>query len=389
MLFHSPLYPAVSGTMKRNLQAFLEAVKHHEVSVLAFGTTAEETSFRERYGGMCRRVVFYQRSDPKWARRLKSIASLLTFRSEARHLRNTALQQVIDSLIQGERIDMVHMSSPFFAFCRFPDGVPLVTDAHNVEHDNIWRAYREARTLGRKLYYLLVYLGLRREELNVCRKVSVIMTTSKRDQELFQQLLPGQKIVVVPNGVDAAEFTPQTVRVEAHSMVFTGIMQYYPNDHGIAYFLEQIFPLIVKRVPDARVYVVGAHASKHVQSFASDNVIVTGYVDDVRPYVARAEVVIIPLLIGGGTRLKALEAMAMKKPIVSTSIGCEGIELVHGESVLIGDTPEAFADAAVQLFTDHGLSARLTEKAYQTMCTTYRWEAIAKHFEAAYKLAGI
>ena len=387
MLFHSPLYPAVSGVMKRNLQAFLEASKHHEVSLLAFGTKADEASFRKRYGGLCKRIVFYQRPDPRWLRLTKSAICLLTLRSEARYLREASLQNEIDAIAATERFDLVHMSTPFFAFCRLPAGVPLIADAHNVEHDMLQRTYREATTIGRKLYYWIVYLGLKRDELRVCRKISVIMATSKRDGELFQKLLPGHRVVVVPNGVDASEFAPQVMDVEPHSMVFTGIMQYYPNNHGISYFLEHIFPLINNQMPDAKVYVVGAHASKRVKSFASDRVVITGFVDDVRPYIARAEVVIIPLLIGGGTRLKALEAMAMKKPIVSTSIGCEGIDLVPGETVLIGDTPQAFADAVIRLFADAGLRTRVVEQAYEIMCSTYSWEAISKQYQDAFALA--
>jgi glycosyltransferase involved in cell wall biosynthesis len=158
-------------------------------------------------------------------------------------------------------------------------------------------------------------------------------------------------------------------------------MNYYPNHHGLLWFLDEVFPQILDGVPDARIFVVGANPSKSIMKRATENIIITGYVDDVRPYVARAQVFVIPLLIGGGTRLKALEAMAMKRPIVSTTLGCEGIHLKHGESVLFGDTPKDFADAVIRMFGDAGLRSKLVESAYANVVAHYSWDAIGKNLE--------
>jgi glycosyltransferase involved in cell wall biosynthesis len=167
-------------------------------------------------------------------------------------------------------------------------------------------------------------------------------------------------------------------------MVFTGLMNYYPNSHGITFFLDRIFPLILESVPDARVYIVGANPSRRLRALASVNVAVVGHVKDVRPYIARGEISIIPLLIGGGTRLKVLEAMAMRKPIVSTTLGCEGLDIVDGQSAVFADTPQEFAAAVVRLFSDRGLRERLAAKAYEK-ASDYRWESIGTALEGVYQ----
>ena len=161
-------------------------------------------------------------------------------------------------------------------------------------------------------------------------------------------------------------------------MVFTGIMNYMPNNQGVLHFLDNILPLIQQKVPDAKIYIVGDKPSGAVLERASENIIITGWVDDVRSYITQAQVYVIPLLNGGGTRLKALEAAAMKKPIVSTTIGCEGISLENKKSVLFADTPEEFAGAVIKLFNDPLYRDQLAENANKVISEFYGWSSIGK-----------
>jgi glycosyltransferase involved in cell wall biosynthesis len=151
------------------------------------------------------------------------------------------------------------------------------------------------------------------------------------------------------------------------------------------HFLDNIFPLILRQEPRAKVTVVGKNPSRSLLSRASANVIVTGFVEDVRPYMARAQVYIIPLLSGGGIRGKALEAMAMRKPIVTTSRGCEGIHLKDGESALFADTPEEFARAVLRLFGDAKLRERIADNAYATVVAKYNWEEKGEELNRVYE----
>jgi glycosyltransferase involved in cell wall biosynthesis len=143
--------------------------------------------------------------------------------------------------------------------------------------------------------------------------------------------------------------------------------------------------LILKKEPNAVIYVVGAYPPKMLQRRASSNIIVTGWVDDIRPYFARGQLFVIPLLVGGGIRGKALEAMAMKRPIVTTSLGCEGINLKHEESALFADEPKAFAEAVVRAFHDASLRRKLTEQAYKNVVEGYSWEANGLMLEELYQ----
>jgi glycosyltransferase involved in cell wall biosynthesis len=232
---------------------------------------------------------------------------------------------------------------------------------------------REARNVFSKLYWFIEYKIGKRRELRFCRKFDVLTATTERDASIFRTELPGCDIKVISNGVDPLFLQPMDVRAEQNTMVFTGLMSYLPNPHGVAYFLDDVLPLISAAVPDAKVYIVGKDPPKWLRAKSSGKVIVTGFVEDVRPYIARGQVFIIPLLIGGGIRGKALEAMAMRKAIVSTSVGYEGIPLENGKTVLVGDTPREFADAVVRLFRDPLLRSALGESAHKLVLEKYNW----------------
>jgi polysaccharide biosynthesis protein PslH len=386
MVLHSPVYPPESGVMKRNYHLFCEAARRHDVTVIILGAQ-DRAVFMKACGHLCRKVVFVHMPKSRWLSRVRSLLYLLTWRSEARTLHVKRLQEAIDEVMKEERFDLVHVSTPFLLYHEFPAGTCLVSDAHNVEYDNIQRAYREARSPIRKLFYFLVYLTLRHDEIANIRKCNVLTPTSGRDAGLFRPHIPSTPIVVVPNGVDTEYFAPQDTPVEPKALVFTGLMEYYPNEHGILYFLEKIFPLVLQRLPETRLYIVGANPSARVTVHASRNVVVTGYVNDVRPYIARAEVALIPLLIGGGTRLKALEAIAMKKPIVTTSVGCEGLDLKDGETALFADTPRAFADAVIRLLNDPSLRTSLAQRAWDEVLSQYRWQSVGEKLNCAYTTA--
>ena len=386
MLFHSGLHPAVSGVMKRNFHLFEEAARRHEVSVLVRGAQ-DEQAFRNKFGYRCKDVVCVQPKQSVLRDRLQTLLYLLTGRSEARRLYMRRVQQALDRMLENDHFDLVHLSTPFMLYYRIPKGTTIVCDTHNVEYDNVQRMYREARGVFRRFFFFLIYRAIRRDEIRNLRRSDVVMATSERDASLFRRDLGDKRLVVVPNGVDAAKFAPQTGETIPDSLVFTGLMEYYPNEQGVLYFLEKVFPLIVDQVPGARVSIVGAKPSVRVTRCASPSVEVTGFVDDIRPYLARAQVAIVPLWIGGGTRLKALEAVAMKKPIVATSVGCEGINFTDGEDILIADDAVAFAKAVVRLFRDPCLRESLAETAYKNLLPSYRWEAIGGKLDEAYRIA--
>jgi glycosyltransferase involved in cell wall biosynthesis len=387
MLFpYAPLPPPLDlGGTKRNLPFLLENLKRHEVSVLSFGTREEKRKFMESVGKSCKHVRFVDRKRPRIINGLEQLWLLVTGRSTFRQLYRKKMQEQLDELLRKEKFDILHCCTQMFGYFRFPKDIPVISDTHEVTYDLLYRTYKKTKNVFVKLMSRLAYKFGKPEEIELCKKFDAIIATTERDGEVFQKDLPNQKMFVIQNGVDPAFLEFNWQEPEPKTMVFTGKMSFYPNNHGIIYFLEDIFPRVQLQEPSARLYVVGVNPSKELLRRASENVVVTGFVEDVRPYMARAEVYIIPLLIGGGIRGKALEAMAMKKPIVSTSIGCEGINLKHGESALFADTPEGFAAAVLRLFNDRALCMKLGQKAYENVVSGYNWKTKGEELDRVYQ----
>jgi polysaccharide biosynthesis protein PslH len=383
MLFpYAPLPPPLDlGGTKRNLPFLLELVKYHSVSVLAYGTPEEEQLFRKSYGGLCEEVRFVNRRRPRILSALRMFWLLGTGRSSFRMLYRPAMQQAIDQTLAKGGFDLIHCCVQMFGFFKFPADIPVTSDTHEVTYDLLRRTAENTRRRFRKILLTLQWKFGMCEELELCRKFALLLTTTERDFQVFKKDLPNQNMAVVQNGAGNSFFEDLGLKPEPCSMVFTGLFTHLPNSDGIIYFLDHIFPLIRGLESRARIHVVGKSPTRALRARASESVVVTGFVDDVRPYMARAQVFVIPLLAGGGIRGKALEAMAMKRPIVTTTIGVEGIDLRHEHSALVADTPEAFAKEVVRLFRDPGLREQLAQNAFATVQRSYNWEAKGKELD--------
>lgn len=385
MIFQNAPYPPDIGPSKRNFPFFLETLKRHEVSVLSFGTADDEKKFRDAYGDRCRHVVFVNNSRSRILNFISRMWRLFTGQSSYLQFWSPKLQKALDRLIAQEKFDLIHCCTTILGYHELPHTIPLVGDMHNVEYDNVYRAYEQTKNILTKPYYYWEHVLLKRDETRITDKFNAVVTTTERDRDIIRKELPNKPIHVIPNGVDPAFFKQQPVEEDPHTIVFAGLMSYYPNYHGILYFLDNIFPLIREQDPQARLLVVGAYPPKRLQHRANEYITVTGFVDDVKPYFATGRVFAIPLLIGGGIRGKALEAMAMRRPIVSTTLGCEGINLKHEESALFADTPQDFADSVIRLLNDAALRKKLTDKAYQNVVEGYSWEVNGLTLERVYQ----
>ena len=376
MLFsYAPLPPPRDlGGTKRNRPFLMELLKRHEVSVLGYGSPEDERIFRADMGSRCKHITFVDRRRPRIINGLQQYWLLFTGRSHFRQIYRKEMQTALDDILRREHFDIIHCVTQFFGYFQFPKNVPVTSDSHEVTYDLLYRSFKQTRNLfGKLLSYIMYKLG-KPEEIMVCKTFDTLITTTERDRMVFGEILPDQTIVAINNGVDPAFFEPRSEPVETGTMVFTGKMDFYPNRQGIAYFLDEIFPRVLRKAPNARIYIVGAYPQKDLLRRACENIVVTGFVDDVRPYMARGEVYIIPLWIGGGIRGKALEAMAMRKSIVTTTIGCESIKLKHDDSALFADTAEDFAAAILRLFGDSGLRQRLAAQAHANVLKYYDWE---------------
>jgi polysaccharide biosynthesis protein PslH len=285
-------------------------------------------------------------------------------------------------------IDLIHADTiGLSAFVEDVQGVPLVVTHHNIESMLMERRASVQRGLARR-YLARETDKLRRYEERLSPRYDVNIVVSEPDGEVLRTLAPDARIALVPNGVDVEYFSPNGA-AETPSLVYTGGLTMFANLDAVLHFLRDIWPRIVAQQPDVRFYAVGRHPPAEVRAFAErdPNIVVTGYLEDIRPTVASAAVYVVPLRVGGGTRLKVLDAMAMGKAMVSTSIGCEGIDVRPGEHLLVADTPEAFADATVALLRDPGRRQTLGRAARAKAEATYAWERVGEQLLDAYALA--
>lgn len=260
--------------------------------------------------------------------------------------------------------------------------VPIVLFAHNVEHQ-IWKRLSEhARTPWRRGLLEIEWRKMRRYEGRVCRQAALTLAVSDHDRALLASCAPGASVAPIPTGVDTEFFQPDPSRECPQHLVFTGAMDWYPNEDGMLHFLDAVLPRIRHAVADVSVTVVGRRPSRRLAAAAqAAGARVTGTVDDVRPHVQQGAVSIVPLRIGGGTRLKIFEAMAMGRAVVSTTVGAEGLPVEPGRHFLQADEPAAFADAVVSLLADDRRRGDLGRAGRALVDEHYSWQQVARTFE--------
>ena len=259
---------------------------------------------------------------------------------------------------------------------------PKVLFAHNVEAA-IWRRHYEVAT--NPIWKAISWREWRKTEAaerTYLRLADRVLTVSETDRDAFASFVEPGKLAVIPTGVDVDYFRPTPVEETANSLVFTGSMDWLPNEDAILYFVDAILPLIKKQCPEISLEVVGRGPSRKLQALAERerSLRLTGWVEDIRPFVARGSVCIVPLRIGGGTRLKIFEAMAMSKAVVSTSVGAEGLPVQSSANIIVADTPGDFAQSVVSLLRDPNRRRQLGTSARALVQEKYSWPKVAESF---------
>jgi sugar transferase (PEP-CTERM/EpsH1 system associated) len=258
---------------------------------------------------------------------------------------------------------------------------PAVLFQHNVEA-MIWKRHYEVQSNPVKKAYLYgQWQKMRRFEREMCRRFDSVIAVSADDREQMKNEYGAEAVFDVPTGVDVEFFQPNNkVKPVPNSLVFTGSMDWLPNDDAIRYFTREIMPLIKSKVPDVKLTVVGRNPAPALVDLSKEDpsLIITGRVDDVRPYMENAAAYIVPLRIGGGTRLKIFEAMAMEKAVVSTTVGAEGLPLTDGVELLLADEPATFADAVVRVLSDDVQAKALGQRAATVVRENFGWQQVTE-----------
>ena len=260
--------------------------------------------------------------------------------------------------------------------------VPKVLFQHNVEA-LIWRRHYEVSTgFAKKWFFRSQWRKMAAFEADACDRFDRVIAVSEEDAELMRREYQVGNVSHVPTGVDTDYFQPVEQGSPTNNIVFTGSMDWLPNDDAIRWFADSILPLVREKVPDASVTVVGRNPTDQLRGISSGDsaFMITGRVEDVRPYMERAAVYVVPIRIGGGTRLKIYEAMAMGLAIVSTKVGAEGLSVKDGENILLRDDPNAFAEAVIGLLTDREAAAALGRAAARHVNDHFSWAKVTRIF---------
>jgi glycosyltransferase involved in cell wall biosynthesis len=263
--------------------------------------------------------------------------------------------------------------------------VPVVLRLHNVESVILDRFTAFQSNAFLKAYVRFENKRLRSYESSHCPTFDRVMMISRTDEAALQARTSGVRTVVVQSGVDTNYFVPEPQEQRHHCVLWIGAFRWLPNQDSFWWFVKDIVPLIARKVTDVSIYVVGSHPPPEVLVFSHPNVKVVGYVEDIREYINKCAVAVVPLRIGGGIRLKLLELFAMKRAVVSTSVGCEGLEVEHNRQLLIADDADGFAESVVQLLSDPVRRKVLSDQAAAHVLSRYSWEAIAGQHEKVYQ----
>lgn len=384
-----PLHPLDTGGKRRTHAMLTEISRLHEVTYMALLPEEMTVSAEEEADGYAQRKVWIRSAQPKrlswkfWVEMIQS--TIFTSRPYAlQRYEEPAMREELSRRAAGQEFDLVICDFLFPALCFL--GVswscPTLLFQHNIE-SQIWKRLASAETSQIKSRYLhLQYRRMFHWEGRLSRLFDGVITVSPDDSRLARELYGLTNVLGdVPTGVDVAFFTPSKVAAPSPFTIgFLGSMDWMPNIDACQYFLEDILPLIHQSRPDIRLKIIGRNPPAQLRARAGEHVIVTGTVDDVRPHVQGCHAIVIPLRAGGGTRIKIYEAMAMGVPVVSTSIGAEGLPVTHGHNILLADDPQTFADAILSLAGDASQRASLARQAREDVENHYSWRAATAKF---------
>ena len=393
-------YPPRQGTSIRNYNLIRYLARNHDIDLVSFLAPGDELSSDSPLHEICDRITVVPQ--PERSMRDRLISTILASQPDmALRLSSAAMFDVIDRLAlpsyDAVQVEGIEMAPYGLHLAQTVTGRPLppafVFDDHNCEYllqkRNALSDLRHPDRWMAATYSLVQWRKLRRYEQRVCDRADLVVAVSDPDRAALECLRISSEMIVAPNGIDTDAYVDMFGDGVGNSnIVFTGKMDYRPNIDAALWFGSQVFPIVQSGAPEATFQIVGQRPHPRLDALRSNNRIeITGEVPDVRPYLSEASVFVIPMRVGGGTRLKVLEAMAAGLPIVTTSLGIEGIPVQNDRELLIADSPAAFAEAVLLLLDDQrdgaGVSRRLGQAARRFVVACYDWANIVPSLEQA------
>ncbi len=384
-------FPVDRGTYQRTFHLLRSLAQDHEVDLLALSEDGERCEQKPVFAEFCRRVEFVPFAHPQWPR-LFPDRLLNPLPTTVRHWRLPHVAKAIHRFADDHHYDLVHVCDIVMAqyFFNGLGHLPLAVDRSRVDLQ-FQLAQRKAMSSGARQAVLdwENIAKLKRFERRVARRAAVEVVCGPDDETFIRgQISRDVPVQVITNGVDLDYFTPTASsepRAVEPTVLFCGAMDYTPNVDALRWFFAEMHEALLNRVPNLRVLIVGKSPVAEVQAYASrSGVTVTGGVPDVRPFYRRAWLQIVPLRIGGGTRLKIPESMAMGTPVVSTTIGAQGLNLRHGHDLLLADTAETFVQEAARALSNEPLRQHVEQEGMRTVLTRLSWPMLGQQLSDYY-----
>jgi glycosyltransferase involved in cell wall biosynthesis len=390
-------FPPRGGHLQRSFNLIRQMSNSYGISLVALNFLGESAkqlrSYSDEMKKYCENVEIWELPHPwRGARWWAELLWSPVFRDpfSCRALFSKEILRRWEQMLRKHSGALLHLDSIDLAlYASAANGFRKVLNHHNCESAMAYRrAQRELNPLKRT-YLWLQARKLAHLEESICDTFDINVVVSEQDLRLLRANHPSAHIHVVENGVDIHHFRPESVEEEPRSLIFTGSLDWYPNLSAMRFLVREVWPHVRNRFPDARLYLAGKNPPEYVLGWTKEdsNIVVVANPDDMRPWLARAAVYVCPMLEGGGTRLKILDAMAMAKPVVSTTIGCEGLRLKHGENILVADAREEFAHKVVQLIENKELRYQMGSAGRDLVQAEYSWERIGQQLEQAYRCA--
>jgi glycosyltransferase involved in cell wall biosynthesis len=384
-------YPPDSGPKVKTWNVLKYLAQHHEVTLVSF-VRGDQTAEAEHLRRYCKAVYTVPMERGALHDGLAMVRSLLSNQPwmMVRDDR-AAMRHLVDRLAVETRFDIAHADQLNMAqyAARVP-GAGRILDAHNA----LWVLYRRLwQTMGpgpRRWLLGRDWQLLERYEGQVCRDFDAVLAVSEEDKAALQQAAgKAVDMAVIPIAIDTDEVSVVTRQAGADHIIHIGTMYWPPNIDGIRWFIHEVYPHIRAKRPDVVFDVVGARPPQELVNLSGNGtgINVTGYVDDPTSYLEQAGVMVIPLRAGGGMRVKILNALAQGVPIVSTSLGCEGIAVTHGQDIMIADSPDEFAEAVMRVLDSPILAERLGRNGRQLAEQRYDYRRACRLLEAVYDRA--
>jgi glycosyltransferase involved in cell wall biosynthesis len=382
------LWPATTGGRVRSLNTISHLARNHQMTVITTHGHGDDPDGLKQQLAHCEKVISIPYAVPKHGSAAFAGAVIGSWFShypvDLWKWRIEEVRRQVREVIAAGGIDLC-VSDFLFAAPNVPmnGSVPVVLFEHNVEY-LIWKRLAALETTGwKRALFELEWRKLRACEAGACRSADLTLAVSEDDQARLQELGPDVHVSAIPTGVDTTYFQPGGVTEVPARLVFSGSMDWHPNEDAVCYFADTILPRIQSEVPGVSFTIVGRNPGARVRVLAErPGIEVTGTIHDVRPSIGAASVYVVPLRAGSGTRIKIFEALAMGKAVVSTTVGAEGLALESGRHFLAADTPHDFAQSVVRLLRDPARRQALGDAGRALVEANYSWATVARLFEA-------